>query len=93
MRVSRMVRPCPKFRLKWPNFVYKSSKVVSNFSPKSYLDRDISDGLGHRACDVEEHAGLGGDPLLVARGLGVVEEVVQLLLLLVKEKLVRLKWR
>ena len=23
---------CPKFRLKSPNFIYKSSKIVSNFS-------------------------------------------------------------
>ena len=31
---------CPKFRLKSPNFIYKSSKIVSNFSPKSYLGID-----------------------------------------------------
>ena len=27
---------CRKCRLKWPNFVYKSSKIVYNFSQKSY---------------------------------------------------------
>eukprot|EP01045_Picozoa_sp_COSAG04_P039542 COSAG04_NODE_11139_length_728_cov_1.030207_1_plen_43_part_01 len=28
------VSNCPKFRLKWPNFIYKSSKIVSKFSEK-----------------------------------------------------------
>ena len=28
----RAMRSCPKFRLKSPNFIYKSSKIVSNFS-------------------------------------------------------------
>ena len=30
---------CPKLRLKSPNFIYKSSKIVCNFGQKSYRPR------------------------------------------------------
>ena len=32
---------CPKFRLKSPNFIYKSSKIVYNFGQNSYLPADL----------------------------------------------------
>ena len=34
---SSFFSACPKFRLKSPDFIYKSSKNVYNFSPKSHL--------------------------------------------------------
>ena len=36
-------KTCPKFRLKSPNFIYKSSKIVSIFSQKSYQQVDDED--------------------------------------------------
>ena len=35
-RTVLLLKTCPKFRLKYPNFIYKSSKIVYNFGQKSH---------------------------------------------------------